>query len=57
MLSVSKVGQVGSFLIWWIILMGIFSVSMGEFSDKMKIENCWKTVIGRAAERDVLIVS
>ena len=26
--------------------MGIFSVfSMGEFSDKMKIENCWKTVI------------
>ena len=31
--------------------------SMGEFSDKMKIENCWKTVSGRAAERDVLIVS
>ena len=31
--------------------------SMGEFSDKMKIENRWKTVIGRAAERDVLIVS
>ena len=31
--------------------------SMGEFSDKMKIENGWKTVIGRAAERDVLIVS
>jgi len=31
--------------------------SMGEFSDKMKIENYWKTVIGRAAERDVLIVS
>ena len=22
--------------------------SMGEFSDKMKIENCWKTVIGNA---------
>ena len=31
--------------------------SMGEFSDKMKIENCWKPVIGRAAERDVLRVS
>ena len=31
--------------------------SMGEFSDKMKIENCWNTVFGRAAERDVLIVS
>ena len=31
--------------------------SMGEFSDKMKIENCWKTVSGRAAERDVFIVS
>ena len=39
MLSVSKVGQVGS------------------FSDKMKIENCWKTVSGRAAERDFWIVS
>ena len=38
--------------------MGIFSVfNGGSFSDKMKIENCWKTVIGRAAERDVLIVS
>ena len=31
--------------------------SMGESSDKMKIENCWKTVIGRAAERDFWIVS
>ncbi len=31
--------------------------SMGEFSDKMKIENCWKTVSGRAAERDFWIVS
>ena len=31
--------------------------SMGEFSDKMKIENCWKTVLGRAAERDFWIVS
>lgn len=31
--------------------------SMGEFSDKMKIENCWKTVSGRTAERDFWIVS
>ena len=31
--------------------------SMGEFSDKMKIENCWKPVSGRAAERDFWIVS
>ena len=31
--------------------------SMGAFSDKMKIENCWKTVSGRAAERDFWIVS
>ena len=31
--------------------------SMGEFSDKMKIENCLKTVSGRAAERDFWIVS
>lgn len=30
---------------------------MGGFSDKMKIENCWKTVSGRAAERDFGIVS